>query len=93
MRFYREVNVAMKLASPALKKIESSVAIALVKFISLCEGLVVHVQVNGQTRSPTRSFFQEGGKSPRKAIRKILIHVRAIRTLGCGTGNGFLHDF
>ena len=83
----------MELASPALKKIESSVSIALVKFISLCDGVVVHIQVNGQTRSPTRSFFQEDGKSPRKSIRKILIHVRVIRTLGCRTGDGLLDDF
>ena len=89
MRFYGEINIAMELASPGLEKIERSVAIALMKLISLGDGVVVHIQLNGQTRSPARCFFQEGGKSPRKSIGKILIHIRAIRTLGVEQATGF----
>src|SRR4029450_222627 len=92
MRFYREVNVTMELASAGLEKIEGRVTIAPVKFLGLCDRVVVHIKINGQTRSPTRSFFQEDGKSPRKSIRKILIHIRAIGTLGRRTGDGLLND-
>src|SRR5262245_20578121 len=82
MRFYGEVNVAMKLTAAGLEKIECSITIAPVKFLGLCNRVVVHIKINGQIRSPARSFFQENGKGPRKSIRQILIHVRAIGTLG-----------
>src|SRR5262245_44639215 len=82
----------MELATPGLQKIEGSVTVAPVKFIGLSHRVVVHIKINRQTRSPTRSFFQEDGKSPRKSIRKILIHIRAIGTLGRRTGDGLLGD-
>ena len=34
-------------------------------------------------------FFQEDGKGPRKSIRKILIHIRTIRTLGWNRRRAF----
>src|SRR5262249_50324153 len=92
MRFHREVNVAMKLAAPGLEKIEYSIPIAPVKFLGLSDRVIVHIKIDWQTRSPTRSFFQEDRKSPRKSIRKILVHIGAIGTLGCRTGEGLLGD-
>src|SRR5262247_1340892 len=92
MRFYCEVNVAMKLAAAGLEKIKCTVTIAPVKFLGLCDRVIVHIRIDGQIRSPARSFFQEDRKSPRKAIRKILVHIGAIRTLGCRTGEGLLGD-
>src|SRR5215510_16410796 len=92
MRFYCEVNVAMELAAAGLEKIECSITIAPVKFLGLCDRVIVHIKINGQTRSPARSFFQEDRKSPRKSIRKILIHIRAIGALGRRTGDGLVGD-
>src|SRR5215813_13309010 len=92
MRFYCEVNVAMELSAASLEKIECSITIAPVKFLGLCDRMVVHIKINGQIRSSARSFFQEDGKSPRKSIRKILLHIGAIGTLGCRTGEGLLGD-
>src|SRR5262245_16831721 len=92
MRFYREVNVAMKLAAPGLEKIECSVTIAPMKFLCLCDRVIVHIKIDGQTRSPPGSVLQEDRKSPRKSIRNILIHIGAIGTLGCRTGEGLLGD-
>ena len=48
LRFYGEVDVAMGLASPRLKEIESGVAIAPVKGTSRFGGVVMHIQLNGQ---------------------------------------------
>src|SRR5262249_8418787 len=92
MRFHREVNVAMKLAAPGLEKIEYSIPIAPVKFLGLSDRVIVHIKIDWQTRSPTRSVLQEDRKSPRKSIRKILVHIGAIGTLGRRTGEGLLGD-
>src|SRR5262245_50219732 len=92
MRFYCEVNVAMKLAAAGLEKIECSITIAPVQFLGLCDRVIVHITISGQIQSPARSFFQEDRKSPRKSIRKILVHIGAIGTLGCRTGEGLLGD-
>src|SRR5262245_59943471 len=92
MRFYCEVNVAVELAAADLQTIECSVTIAPMKFFCLCDRVVVHIKVDGQTRSPPRSVLQEDRKSPRKSIRKILVHIGAIGTLGCRTREGLLGD-
>src|SRR5262249_44060622 len=47
---------------------------------------------NSQNRSSAISFFQEDRKSPRKSIRKILIHIRAIGALRRRTGDGLMGD-
>jgi hypothetical protein len=56
MRFDGEINIAMELTSPGLKKIERTVTIALVKWISLRDGVVVHIRSMGKLDSRPAPF-------------------------------------